>query len=196
LSQENQAIMSINFIPAVADKENFTRVKSLYENAFPKSERAPFWFLRYKAKQSNVSFNSLYDDETWIGLLYSMEYRDILLVLYLAIDASCRSGGYGSKVLTALRADHPDKRIVLGIEKIDDQADNYAQRVKRKSFYEKNGYTFSGIIVEELGQPFEILVSGGSITPEETWAVWRSLLGKILSLLPLIRVRDLNTKSS
>ncbi|MEL6881581.1 MAG: hypothetical protein AAFP09_13715, partial [Cyanobacteria bacterium J06607_10] len=57
-----------------------------------------------------------------------------------------------------------------------------------KRFYEKNGYTSTGIIVEELGQPFEMLISGGSITSEETRQVYRSFLGKILSLLPVLRV--------
>ncbi|MEL6232335.1 MAG: GNAT family N-acetyltransferase [Cyanobacteria bacterium J06627_3] len=188
--------MSINFVPAAIDKENSTKLESLYQDAFPKNERAPLWFLRYKAKQSNVAFSSLYEHGTWIGLLYTVEYRDILLVIYLAIDASCRSGGYGTKVLTALREGHPDKRIILNIEQTDKQADNNAQRVKRKRFYEKNGYTSTGIIVEELGQPFEMLISGGSITPEETRQVYRSFLGKILSLLPVLRVRGTNTKLS
>ena len=90
------------------------------------------------------------------------------------IDASCRSGGHGTKVLTALRENHPDKRIVLNIERIDKQANNNTQRMKRKRFYEKNGHISTGIIVEdgiiveELGQPFEMLYRGGSITPEET----------------------------
>lgn len=192
--------MSINFIPAVADKEHSTQIESLYENAFPKSERAPFWFLRHKAKQSDVSFNSLYEDESWIGLIYMSEYEDILLVLYFAIDASCRSGGYGTKVLTALREDHLDKRIVLTIEPIDEQADNYEQRVKRKRFYEKNGFTSAGIIVEGLGQAFEMLISGGSVTPEEVRTVYKSFLGgflwTMLSRLPVLRVREMNTKLS
>lgn len=172
--------MGLNFVPVVADKEHSTKIKSLYENAFPKSERAPFWFLRYKSKQSDVSFKSLYDDESWIGLLYTFEYEDILLVLYIVIDASCRSGGYGSRVLTGLREEHPDKRIVLTIEPIDEQADNYEQRVKRKRFYEKNGYTSAGIIIEGLGQPFEMLISGGSVTPEDVRKVFRSFLGSFL----------------
>ncbi|NER08313.1 MAG: GNAT family N-acetyltransferase [Okeania sp. SIO3C4] len=193
--------MSINFVPAVADTENSTKIKSLYKNAFPKSERAPFWFLRQKAKQSNVSFNSLYDDESWIGLLYTFEYGDIILVLYFAIDASCRSGGYGTKVLTALREDHPDTRIVLTIEPIDEQAGNYEQRVKRKRFYEKNGYTSAGIIVEGLGQPFEMLISGGSVTTKDVRKVYRSFLGSflwtMLTLLPVLRVCEMhNTKLS
>ncbi len=185
--------MSIDFVPAAIDKENSTKVESLYKEAFPKNERAPLWFLRRKAKQSNVAFNSLYHNESWIGLLYTVEYRDILLVIYLAIDASYRSGGYGTKVLTALREDHPDKRIVLNVEQIDEQADNNVLRVKRKRFYEKNGYTSTGIIVEELGQPFEMLILGDFITPEETRQVYRSFLGKILSLLPVLRVREMNT---
>ncbi|MEM6452613.1 MAG: GNAT family N-acetyltransferase [Cyanobacteria bacterium P01_D01_bin.105] len=184
--------MSIDFVPAGIDKKNSAKIESLYKDAFPKNERAPLWFLRYKAKQSNVAFNSLYDNESWIGLLYTIECGDILLVIYFAIDASCRSGGYGTKVLTALREGHPDKRIVLNIERIDEQADNNAQRVKRKRFYEKNGYTSTGIIVEELGQPFEMLILGGSITLEETRQVYGSFLGKIFSLLPVLRVREMN----
>ncbi|MEO1671710.1 MAG: GNAT family N-acetyltransferase, partial [Cyanobacteria bacterium J06631_2] len=182
--------MSIDFVPAVTDKQNSTKIKSLYMDAFPINERAPLWFLRHKAKQSNVAFNSIYDNESWIGLLYTIEYRDILLVIYFAIDASCRSEGYGTKVLKALREYYPDKRIVLNIEQIDKQADNNAQRVKRKRFYEKNGYTSTGIIVEELGQPFEMLISGDSITSEEMRQVYRSFLGNILSLLPVLRVRE------
>jgi GNAT superfamily N-acetyltransferase len=192
--------MSINFVAVGADKEHLTRIKSLYESAFPKSERAPFWFLRYKAQQCEVAFNSLFDDESWVGLLYTFEYRDILLVLYLAVDASCRSGGYGTKVLTTLREDHPDKRIVLTIEPIEELADNYEQRVKRKRFYEKNGYTSAGIIVEGLGQPFEMLISGGAIAPEDVRKVYRSFLGSflgtMLTLLPVLRVRATNPKPS
>jgi ribosomal protein S18 acetylase RimI-like enzyme len=186
--------MSIDFVPAVIDKENSTNIESLYKDAFPKNERAPLWFLRHKAKQRNVAFNSLYHNESWIGLLYTIEYRDILLIIYLAIDASCRSGGYGTKVLTALREDHPDKRIILNVEQIDNQYNNNVQRVQRKRFYEKNGYTSTGIIVEELGQPFEMLIFGDSITLEETRQVYRIFLGKILSLLPVLRIREKNTK--
>ena len=190
--------MTIHFMPAMADKENFPNVKSLYESAFPSSEQMPLWFLRYKAKQSDVAFSSLYDYESWIGLMYTFEYEGIILVLYFAIDASCRSGGYGSKVLTTLREDHPDKRIVLTIEPVDEQADNYEQRVKRKRFYEKNGYTPTDVIVEGLGQPFEVLISGGAVTPEEVRQVYRSFLGGVLgtifSLLPVLRVREMNTK--
>lgn len=180
--------MSINFVPTAIDQEDSTKIQYLYQSAFPKSERAPLWFLRYKAKQNNVAFNSLYDDESWIGLLYTTEYKDILLILYFAIDTSCRSGGYGTKVLTKLRENHRNKRIILNIEQIDEQADNNAQRMERKRFYERNGYISTGIIVEELGQPFEMLISRGSITPEETRQVYRSFLGKILSLLPALKV--------
>ena len=186
--------MSINFVPAGTDKENFTRVKSLYETAFPNSERIPLWFLQYKAKQSDVSFDALFENELWIGLLYTFEYGDIIFVFYFAIDAACRSGGYGTKVLTALRENHPDKRIVLTIEPIDEQADNYAQRVKRKRFYEKNGYTAAGIIVEGLGQPYDVLISGGPVTPEDVQKVYNSFLGRflgtVLSRLPVLRVRE------
>jgi len=182
--------MSIFFQPLATDKENVDNVKSLYKRAFPTNERAPLWLLLHKAAKGKLQFNSLYDNASWIGLISTSAYKDIVYVIYFAIDDTYRSGGFGSKVLTALKESNPDKRIVLTIEPLNDKANNFSQRVKRKKFYDKNGYQSSGYMVEEFGQSFEMLLLGASISPEEIRMVYRSFLGRVLSLSPFMRISE------
>ena len=65
---------------------------------------------------------------------------DVVILLYLAISDAVRGKGYGSAVLQAVQKKYAGKRIILNIEEMDEQAANYAQRVKRKAFYQKNGF--------------------------------------------------------
>jgi GNAT superfamily N-acetyltransferase len=187
---QNEDVMSIFFQPLAEDKENIANVESLYKRAFPRNERAPLWLLIHKVAKGKLQFNSLYDNESWIGLISTSVCKYIVYVIYFAIDDTHRSGGFGSKVLTALKERNPDKRIVLTIEPINDKANNFTQRVKRKKFYEKNGYRSSGYIVEEFGQSFEMLLLGASISPEEIRMVYRSFIGRVLSLSPFMRVSE------
>ena len=162
---------------------NYLQVIDLYREAFPGAQRVPAWLLRYKLKKGKEGFNILYESDTWIGLIYTTEYKDILFVQFLAIAASLRSDGYGSKVMDSMRDMHAGKRIVLNIEELDEQAENNQQRIKRKAFYEKNGFSSSGYIVKESNERHEMLVLGGSISKDEIEAMYKNLLGNILGFL-------------
>jgi ribosomal protein S18 acetylase RimI-like enzyme len=61
-------------------------------------------------------------------------------VLYLAVDGSLRGKGYGSRVLSQIKAEKPGQRTVLNIEPLDEKAPNAEQRRKRLAFYERNGF--------------------------------------------------------
>ncbi len=172
--------MSINFQPLTIYDVNYSKVIDLYKEAFPGAQRIPAWLLRYKLKKGKAGFNILYIDDTWIGLIYATEYKDIVFVQFLAILELFRSDGYGSKVMDSMRVMHSGKRIVLNIEELDEQAENYQQRIKRKAFYEKNGFSSSGYIVKEPAERLEMLILGGSISKEEIEAMYKNLFGYII----------------
>ena len=67
---------------------------------------------------------------------------------------------------------YPDNRIILDIEAEDPTAPNCEQRIKRKAFYERNGYTESGIEYDWRGIPYKILIKNGTITEAEFDAFW------------------------
>lgn len=174
--------MSITFTPISSGSANYIEVIDLYKEAFPKARKMPRWFLKYKLRNGKVGFSALYAKEKWIGLIHITKYEDIVFIQSIAILESCRSKGFGSQVLESLKSEHLGKRIVLNIEVIDKQANNYQQRVKRKEFYEKNGFLPSGFTVKEPGENLEMLIYGSGITKKEIESMYKNLFGSILSL--------------
>ena len=175
--------MSIKFNPLSKYDVNYSNVIALYKEAFTTVRRVPSWILKCMMKKGKKGFSVLYENDTWIGLIYITEYKDIIFVHFFAISASQRSMGYGSKVVDAMKNNYAKNRIVLNIEELVEQSDNYPQRVKRKAFYEKNGFISSGYIVKEPEERLEMLVFGGSIRKEEIQAMYKSFFGGILGFL-------------
>jgi GNAT superfamily N-acetyltransferase len=183
--------LSINLRPLNQNDDNYSKVIYLYKKAFTTDQRIPTWILKFKLRKGKVGFNVLYADDTWIGLIYTTEFKDIVLVHFFAISESFRSGGYGSKVMDSMKIIHSGKRIVLNIEKLDKQEKNFEQRIKRKAFYEKNGFSSSGYFVKEPGEKLEMLIFGGSISKEEIEAMYKNLFGSIIGFL--LRPKIINT---
>jgi GNAT superfamily N-acetyltransferase len=181
----------INLRPLNQNEDNYSKVIDLYKKAFSTSQRVPTWILKFKLRKGKAGFNVLYADDTWIGLIYTTEFQDIVLVHFFAISESFRSSGYGSKVMDSMKVMHAGKRIVLNIEKLDEQERNFEQRIKRKAFYEKNGFSSSGYFVKEPGEKLEMLIFGGSISKEEIEAMYKNLFGSFIGFL--LRPQIINT---
>jgi ribosomal protein S18 acetylase RimI-like enzyme len=182
--------MDINFRPLSEHDISYVKVIDLYREAFPGAQHLPVWLLNYKLKRGKDGFNIIYSDDTWIGLVYTTSYKDIIFIQFLAISGELRSGGYGSQVIKAIKKLHSEKRIVLNIEEVNEQAANYQQRLKRKSFYETNGFVSSGFIVKEPGERQEMMIFGGDIIKAEVEDMYKHLFGNILGFL--IRPKILN----
>jgi hypothetical protein len=175
--------MSINLQPLTKLDDNYSNVIDLYKEAFTTVQNIPTWVLSFKLRKGKKGFSAIYDDNIWVGLIYTTKYKDLILIHFLAISESCRSGGYGSKVMDLMKKNYANERIVLNIETLDKQQKNYSQRVKRKAFYLKNGFVSSGYIVKEPSEKLEMLIFGGSICKEEIEAMYRQLFGSIIGLL-------------
>lgn len=178
--------MTINFRPLNKYDINYSKVIDLFFEAFPKIQRLPLWIVKYRMRNGKNGFDVIYEHNNWIGFIYAKEYKNVVFVKFFAISESFRSSGYGSKVMDSMRNNFSDKRIVLNIEELDEKEDNYQQRVKRKAFYERNGFNSTGFIVKEPAERQEMLIHGGTISKEEIEAMYKHFLGHFLfSLLKL-----------
>lgn len=160
-------------------------IKTLYEEAFPANERAPMSILLRKARKPFVDFVVYYEKDTLIGFTYSSlsRGRDLVFVMYLAIDPALRSKGYGSRILEQLRQTYAGSRIILNIEAVEKDSPNAAERLRRRDFYVRNGYTGSGFLMKEFGVWYEALVAGGAVGREEYLRLYSRFMGFPLSLL-------------
>ena len=175
--------MNINFRPLSKLDKNYVEIIALYKEAFPDARHIPTWFLQYKLRKGKQGFDIIYADNTWVGLIYIIEHKGVLFVQFFAVAESYRSSGYGSQVINTLMTRNVEKRIILNIQPLDPQTKNYEQRVKRKSFYLKNGFKSSGYLVKEPGEQLEMLIWGGDIDKQEIEAIYNNMFGGVLGFL-------------
>lgn len=167
----------------LSTKEERKQARSLYHHAFPADERAPFWLLARKAHRSNVDWWSIYDGDTWAGFFYVLHYNDLSYLFYFAISPQCRGKGYGSQALCELKKVYAGRRIFLAIEQLDPAAENYAERVRRKQFYERNGFTDLHEKLREANVVYSLLGIGSAVRKKEYKALIRNWGGALLTRL-------------
>ncbi len=125
---------------------NYKEICQFMKRVFPKEELMPMWFIRLLTLKKNYDFKVYYDNELFVGILFTIESDDTLFVFYIAVNDEIHSKGYGSMLLNVLFNKYPNKSVTLFIETMDDKnAANYGQRVKRLAFYERNSFIHTGI---------------------------------------------------
>lgn len=169
--------------------KNKTDIKKIYIKSFPKNERFSFWMLKKCAKEKNVKFETIVNDNKVIGIVYLINYDNISYLMYFAIDEKFRNKGYGSKVLKDLIKKY--KTIILSIERPKKEL-KYSQ--KRKEFYLRNGFNETNKFIIDSGVEYEILCTKKSfkITKEILENRYNKMSNSII-LKYLIR-KTFNTK--
>ena len=168
-----------------SSSENFTAIIWDLPNLYLLDAAQP------KAKKKNEFFYSIYDEEKFIGLTYLINTNNITYVLYLAIDTNNRGKGYGSIVLDKIKKESNQESIVLCIEEIDQNADNFDQRVKRKKFYEKNEFIETGFKNKEGKRYYEILTNGKKYEKQTYEKMMKKAWGSIPYLLFRVKVEKI-----
>ena len=148
---------NLTFLDIRNNREYKKKVRKLYNEAFPKEERIPIWLLELLARKNKAKFYSIYDDKKFVGLIYNIYHQDIVFVFFFAIDKELRGQGYGSKVLEFIKQKYSRHRIILCIEPLDKNSNNYVQRAKRKEFYMKNGFKDADYTIKERNVIYEML---------------------------------------
>lgn len=148
--------MKLNMENITEGGRYWQEVNALAIEAFPPKEYlAPTELVRMAAG-GNLDFSALLDKDTFVGFMVTMQYKEMVYLFFLAISPLYRSKGYGSRAIEALKARYPGKTQVVDFEAPNDLADNAAQRIKRRRFYQKNGYCETGLFVTYYGVTYEV----------------------------------------
>ena len=118
------------------------------------------------AKDTDTDVLGIYDGDGPVGFAVLLKGSECAYLYYLAVDGNIRSKGYGSAALKDIIKRYGELQIILDFEEIDARADNYEQRLRRKSFYLKNGFHETGNYTLLRGARFEVVCSGGELKRE------------------------------
>ena len=94
-------------------------------------------------------------------------YSGIAYVGYLAVEEELRNRGYGSEILKAVCFMYALHRVVVDIEIVDENAENYEERLHRRDFYLRNGFQRTGIGYYIFNVDYELLSAHGTVTKQE-----------------------------
>lgn len=155
-------------------------VKKLYTSSFPKRERIPFKILLKLCKRGKVDLLIFTDVDIFVGFAFIIKHKDIVFILYFAINDTIRGKGYGGKALQTIKNKYSGKRIILNIESTQIIGSNHEERVKRKNFYMKNGYKEAKLFSRERGEIFEMLILNGIIEKEEYCNLLKTIMGRLV----------------
>jgi GNAT superfamily N-acetyltransferase len=116
----------------------FSEITWLLKSAFPKKEQTSMILLLLGALRKSAHFTAFYDEDKFVGLLYTIENNRYYFILYLAVNPEMRSKGIGGEILEYAYAQAGNKIIALNVEPLDKNADNYEQRKRRIAFYARH----------------------------------------------------------
>ena len=145
------------------------------KTAFPKNERIPLSVLNLLARRKCTDFTAYYDDGVFCGISYTVCSDSTVFILYLAVNKNLRSLGYGSEILGDIKEKNEGKTLVLNVEPLDENADNYASRIRRLEFYAKNGFSDTGWYLDDFSGEYNILSAHGSFSPKDYKSAVRKL---------------------
>ncbi len=172
--------MQLRFEDSFKDKGLLQKAKALYNSAFPKEEKIPWFLLRRAYRRGRAEFLSVLEGEKFIGIAYNVFYGGKVCLFYFAVEDGIRGGGYGSEILSMLKNRYPDTVIYLEAEKPDPNAQNNEMRIRREGFYARNGFFPCGYDITEYGVTYDVLACGGEVSFEEYKELMRYFFGKLI----------------
>ena len=132
-------------------------VYNLYQKAFPKSEKKPFWLILKMFRKGTSDVWRFVREGAFAGIIITINGEEHILLDYLAVEESRRGTGIGTEILRLMREHYAGKGVFLEIESVYEDCDNKDQRIRRKHFYEKCGMTSMEVFVWLFGVKMELM---------------------------------------
>lgn len=142
--------------------------KALYRTAFPKAERAPLWRLIRGNAKKMCAMEAIFRGDLFAGLTVVIEREAFTYLFFLAVEENMRGAGCGGEILKRLSSGCGAKPLILDMERVE-PSPNYDQRIKRKTFYERNGFRSAEFYYEYDGVRYETMFCGNAFPTEPYW---------------------------
>ena len=118
------------------------------------------------ASDTDTDVLGIYESDMPVGFAVLLKNAACGYVYFIAIDKNIRSKGYGGAAMKKILEAYPQLQIVLDFEEIDANAENNAQRIRRKKFYLRNGFHETGHYTLLRENRFEVVCSSSALRME------------------------------
>lgn len=158
--------------------KEYKKIKKLYKKAFPKNERKPFSVIKKMSKKGKSDILYFVDGEGFAGFATTINGKSEILVDYLAIAEDKRGQGKGKKAVGLILEKYKHLGVFLEIERPIEDAENYAERIRRKKFYLSSGFIPMNTYAKLFGVDMELLGVDCTLNYEEYKGFYLENYGK------------------
>ena len=153
------------------------RMYQCYREAFPASERKPFWIIvkMYRQKKSDIWYWT--QKGNFAGFATTINGDGLILLDYFATVRKYRGEGLGTQALLELQNLYGDQGLFVEIERVYPEASNGPQREKRKQFYLNCGMETLGVEALVFGVEMELLGSRCTMSFDRYYGFYRDHYG-------------------
>lgn len=123
--------------------------------------------MRAMAKMQNTRFLAFYEEALLCGFVYMAVAGNIVFVMFFAVEESLRCRGYGGRILAEIQAQHPAQKLSFPLKNVIGDVPDLEKRLRRKSFYLRNGFQETGFRIELEKQEQEIIIKNGTFDSRE-----------------------------
>ncbi len=187
--------MGIKLVSCIDDKNLCRKFKKLYIRSFPSEERAPYFLLLNRAKKGKADMFCAISGDEFMGILYMLSDEKIAYIFYLAVNEEKRGKGIGGEILSAMKEHYSGKRIFLARERIEKSSGNFSERIKRREFYIRNGFTdYHDRFIREGIVVYAFMGIGGAVSREEYETLITDWIGNFLRKTVRLEIIEENTE--
>lgn len=162
--------------------KTFSNLKKLYYKSFPPQERISLWLLMVNSWRRLGRWHLYQEKGNLIAFAYTVETAELYFILLLAVAPEHQSQGYGSLILQELIQTAGLKSVLITIEPMDQQSENYSQRLKRLAFYEKNSFELTNHYYHEGEETYQIITKNSKTELEKFEKIMQRFFGKSLKI--------------
>lgn len=151
--------MKLNFIAVTGKSEHLPVLQKQMDENFPKSESMP---VKFMAKSKDIDLYAVFDrdlNNAFIGFEGRYVFGRGVYIFYLSVGKNFQGMGYGSRIINKIFELYPGKTVFLDLEQLDERAENALQRQRRRRFYLRNGFYYTGMGLHYYGVDYELLSS-------------------------------------
>lgn len=178
--------MELSYKVMTMDAKDIDILNEINEEAFPDDERVELPEMFRVCDLTNGEVLGWYAAEELIGYAMMNLNEKCAYLNYFAIKQSERSKGYGQKILQMLQEKYAGLQLIIDFEVMDEKAENYEIRKRRKAFYLRGGMQETGYYTKLSDNYFELVSNHGALEVEaaenlmkQVHAVMPSLSGKL-----------------
>lgn len=129
-----------------SDEADKPELRALYESAFPDEERIPWSDLLRLVREMPLEFAEYRDGAELLGLTIVYPRQRLSWFWYFAVPEEKRGHGVGQRILSAILERYKDRSAILDMEyPAQPDAPNPEQRLRRATFYLRNGFRETGV---------------------------------------------------